>query len=87
MSNAAIIDSFLDSLDYEKSQDIELVESLLKQIPLKGLSRLGLAISNLTVTNSRTGLAGKLVIELAQTQSTPVSVSYTHLTLPTTPYV
>lgn len=73
MSNAAIIDSFLDSLDYEKSQDIELVESLLKQIPLKGLSRLGLAISNLTVTNSRTGLAGKLVIELAQTQSTPVS--------------
>lgn len=73
MSSTKIIDTFLESLDHEKAQDIELVETLLKQIPLKGLSRLGLAISNLTVTNSRTGLAGKFVVELSQIQSTPVS--------------
>ncbi|CCF57379.1 hypothetical protein KAFR_0C03880 [Kazachstania africana CBS 2517] len=60
-----LAESFLQCISHERDQDVEQTVTLLNTLPLKKLVSTGLAINNLTLENIRTGLAGKLYVELA----------------------
>ncbi|GME76795.1 unnamed protein product [Ambrosiozyma monospora] len=55
---------FLDCLSVEKQEDLEQTSELLSTTSPKVLSSNGLAILNLCITNIRTGIGGKLIVEL-----------------------
>lgn len=55
---------FKDAIEAEMRLDIALANDYLKAYSPKQLARMGLAIINLVVTNLRTGLGGKNILEL-----------------------
>lgn len=59
-----LITSFKNAIDLEQSSDLLQTNDYLKAYSVKKLANLGLAIINLLVDNSRTGLGGKTLIEL-----------------------
>ncbi|CEP62194.1 ATP-dependent 5'-3' DNA helicase HCS1 LALA0_S04e09978g [Lachancea lanzarotensis] len=62
--NKVLGQSFLESITYEQSQDVEITTQLLQSLPISQLVGKGLAINHLALQNVRTGLAGKLYVEL-----------------------
>ena len=56
--------SFLQIIEHEKNQDVEQTAEILKSLPLTKLVESGYAINNLILQNIRTGLAGKIYVEL-----------------------
>ncbi|KAH3900110.1 ATP-dependent 5'-3' DNA helicase HCS1 SCDLUD_003077 [Saccharomycodes ludwigii] len=64
-SNKLISERFLNAIVHEQAQDVELTTKLLNNLPLKKLVSNGYALNNLVVENIRTGLGGKLYVELA----------------------
>ncbi|GMM36036.1 ATP-dependent 5'-3' DNA helicase [Saccharomycopsis crataegensis] len=58
-------DAFLEAVSLERESDVELVNDLLAKLSTKKLSQQGLAILNLNISNIRTGLGGRTVVELA----------------------
>lgn len=62
--NKELADRFLDSIRHERDQDVETTSKLLNSLPLSKLVFEGYAITNLVLENIRTGLAGKLYLEL-----------------------
>ncbi|CAN6649494.1 DNA polymerase alpha-associated DNA helicase A [Trichomonascus vanleenenianus] len=58
------VSSFLDSIDDERKVDIEETNELLSTLTQKKLAEHGLAVLNLTVGSTRTGLGGKTILEL-----------------------
>ncbi|SMN17697.1 similar to Saccharomyces cerevisiae YKL017C HCS1 Hexameric DNA polymerase alpha-associated DNA helicase A involved in lagging strand DNA synthesis [Maudiozyma saulgeensis] len=63
--NKNLADRFLSCIDHEREQDVELTSQLLKKLPITKLVEAGYAVNKLTLENVRTGLAGKVYIELA----------------------
>ncbi|QLL34171.1 hypothetical protein HG536_0G00280 [Torulaspora globosa] len=62
--NKQLSDKFLRCISHEREQDVEVTSRILKGLPLPKLVDAGYAISNLTMENLRTGLGGKLYLEL-----------------------
>lgn len=62
--NKQLSDKFLRCISHEREQDVEVTSRILKTLPLPKLVDAGYAISNLTMENLRTGLGGKLYLEL-----------------------
>ncbi|SCU88622.1 LAME_0E00562g1_1 [Lachancea meyersii CBS 8951] len=62
--NKVLGQTFLESILYEQSQDVEITAKLLESLPVNQLVAKGLAINHLTLQNVRSGLAGKLYMEL-----------------------
>ncbi|CAR21824.1 Helicase ATP-binding domain-containing protein [Lachancea thermotolerans] len=62
--NKVIGERFLECIAHEQSQDTELTARLLETLPLSQLVSKGLAINHLTLQNVRSGLAGRLYVEL-----------------------
>ncbi|SCU94475.1 LAFA_0F22034g1_1 [Lachancea sp. 'fantastica'] len=62
--NKVLGQSFLESITYEQSQDVEITTRLLQSLPMSQLVAKGLAIDHLALQNVRTGLAGKLYMEI-----------------------
>lgn len=56
--------SFLQCIEHERDQDVEQTAQILKSLPLTKLVESGYAINNLILQDIRTGLAGKLYVEL-----------------------
>ncbi|CAL9730229.1 DNA polymerase alpha-associated DNA helicase A [Monosporozyma unispora] len=63
--NKEFTDTFLQSIAHERDQDVEQTTKILNTLPLPKLVESGYAINNLTLENIRTGLAGKIYVELA----------------------
>lgn len=59
-----LVDQFLTSISHERDQDVNQTEKLLHSLPLTKLIKAGYAISNLHLENLRTGLGGKIYLEL-----------------------
>ncbi|SCU81081.1 LADA_0B11100g1_1 [Lachancea dasiensis] len=55
---------FLESIAHEQTQDTELTAQLLKSLSLSQLVSKGLAVNHLAIQNVRTGLAGRMYVEL-----------------------
>lgn len=62
--NRELAEKFLKCICHERDQDVEVTSRILKSLPLPKLVDAGYAISNLTIENLRTGLGGKLYLEL-----------------------
>ncbi|SCV02357.1 LANO_0F17150g1_1 [Lachancea nothofagi CBS 11611] len=62
--NKVLAEKFLKCITHEQSQDTELTTRLLESLPIAQLVAKGLAINHLALQNVRTGLAGKLYLEL-----------------------
>lgn len=62
--NKELAATFLTSIEHERDQDIEITGQLLKSLPLSKLVAGGYAINHLVLENIRTGLAGKIYVEL-----------------------
>ena len=60
----ALASQFLKCIQHERDQDIKQTEEILKTFPLSKLVTNGYAIRHLTLENIRSGLAGKLYVEL-----------------------
>ena len=60
---------FLKCIQHERDQDIKQTEEILKTLPLSKLVANGYAIRHLTLENIRSGLAGKLYVELGPDHS------------------
>lgn len=56
---------FLECIAYEQKQDVEITSNLLSNSPLSKLVSAGYAISNLQLDNIRTGIAGRIYVELS----------------------
>lgn len=63
--NKEVAEKFLTSIAHEQAQDTEITARLLESLPLPKLVAKGLAVNYLTLQNVRTGLAGKLYVELS----------------------
>lgn len=61
---------FLECIAHEREQDEVQTSQLLKSLPLQRLVQAGYAVSNLQLENIRTGLAGKLYLELGPDATT-----------------
>lgn len=59
-----LADQFLNSISHERDQDVSQTEKLLNTLPLVRLVKAGYAITNLNLENLRTGLGGKIYMEL-----------------------
>ncbi|EDO15818.1 hypothetical protein Kpol_1057p6 [Vanderwaltozyma polyspora DSM 70294] len=73
--NIELADKFLSSIAHERDQDIEATSQLLKLLPLPKLVKAGQAINNLYLENIRTGLAGKIYLELGPYQAVDDEIS------------
>lgn len=62
--NKELAEKFLRCICHERDQDVEVTSRILNTLPLRKLVDAGYAISNLTIENLRTGLGGKLYLEL-----------------------
>lgn len=62
--NKVLAGKFLASIGHERDQDVETTSRLLNTLPLAKIIEAGYAINNLIFENLRTGLAGKLYMEL-----------------------
>lgn len=62
--NKEVAEKFLRCIAHEQSQDVETTSELLNSLPLQKLVAKGLAVNNLALENLRTGLGGKLYLEL-----------------------
>lgn len=62
--NKELASKFLDGIQHEREQDIELTEKILSTFSLNKLVQNGYAINNLLLENIKTGLAGKFYVEL-----------------------
>ncbi|VEU23897.1 DEKNAAC105088 [Brettanomyces naardenensis] len=67
--NKSLSQSFLQSLQVERQEDYQQTSELLASNSPKVLGRNGLAILNLEISNVRTSIGGKLVIELTPAQA------------------
>ncbi|CCD23685.1 ATP-dependent 5'-3' DNA helicase HCS1 NDAI_0C00240 [Naumovozyma dairenensis CBS 421] len=63
--NKQLASKFLDAISHERDQDVEITSQLLNSLPLSKLIENGYAISNLLLENIKTGLGGKLYLELS----------------------
>ncbi|GMG40572.1 unnamed protein product [Ambrosiozyma monospora] len=75
--NQQLASRFLDCLSVEKQEDSEQTSELLSTTSPKVLSSNGLAILNLCIMNIRTGIGGKLIVELTLHSSVSSSTSST----------
>ncbi|ODV58720.1 ATP-dependent 5'-3' DNA helicase HCS1 [Ascoidea rubescens DSM 1968] len=73
--NEKFVDQFLQAIDLEKKSDIELTSELLSSLSYKKLAQRGLAIINLTIDNIKTGLNGRILIELSNDKAYSNSAS------------
>ncbi|ODV97692.1 hypothetical protein PACTADRAFT_47561 [Pachysolen tannophilus NRRL Y-2460] len=64
MSNIRLGDLFLESIHAEEVADYVQTAQLLSTLPPKALQQKGLAILNLSISNVRSGLSDKTIIEL-----------------------
>lgn len=62
--NKPLAEKFLKCVCHERDQDVEITSKLLNTLSLPKLVDAGYAISNLSLENLRTGLGGKLYMEL-----------------------
>lgn len=62
--NKPLAEKFLRCVCHERDQDVEITSKLLNTLSLPKLVDAGYAISNLNLENLRTGLGGKLYMEL-----------------------
>lgn len=62
--NKELATKFLNGIQHEREQDIELTEKILSTFALNKLVQNGYAINNLLLENIKTGLAGKIYVEL-----------------------
>lgn len=62
--NKPLAEKFLKCVCHERDQDVEITSKLLNTLSLPKLVDAGYAISNLNLENLRTGLGGKLYMEL-----------------------
>lgn len=63
--NKEVAKVFLESIAHEQQQDVELTSRLLASSPLADLVAAGLAINHLQLDNIRTGIGGKLYLEMS----------------------
>lgn len=61
---SSFVSRFKDAIEVERKLDVALTNEYLKAYSPKQLAKMGLAIVNLVVTNLRTGLGGKSILEL-----------------------
>ncbi|CAK7901971.1 DNA polymerase alpha-associated DNA helicase A [[Candida] anglica] len=73
MGQVSLIEAFKNAIALEQKADSSLTEEYLKLYSPKKLSQLGLAVVNLVVSNLKTGLGGKTLIELQQDPATSSS--------------
>ncbi|CCC71654.1 hypothetical protein NCAS_0H03440 [Naumovozyma castellii] len=73
--NKELAERFLESISHERDQDVEITTQLLNTLPLPKLVATGYAITNLNLENVRTGLAGKLYLELGPDQAIDSEIS------------
>ncbi|CCH59911.1 hypothetical protein TBLA_0C00960 [Henningerozyma blattae CBS 6284] len=66
---------FLNAIEYEKSQDIKQTTELLQSSSLKTLVSSGYAISKLILENIRSGIGGKLFLELGPDHATSTEIA------------
>ncbi|CCE65960.1 hypothetical protein TPHA_0N01790 [Tetrapisispora phaffii CBS 4417] len=62
--NKEFSERLLKNIQHEKEQDVKAIATNLKSLPLQKLVSNGLAINNLALENIRSGLAGKIFVEL-----------------------
>ncbi|KAG0670353.1 hypothetical protein C6P45_002486 [Maudiozyma exigua] len=67
--NQELATKFLGCIDHEREQDVELTAQLLTSLPLNKLVQAGYAATKLVLENVRTGLAGKIYVELGADNS------------------
>lgn len=67
--NQELATKFLGCIDHEREQDVELTAQLLTSLPLNKLVQAGYAATKLVLENVRTGLAGKVYVELGADNS------------------
>ncbi|AET38877.1 ATP-dependent 5'-3' DNA helicase HCS1 Ecym_3390 [Eremothecium cymbalariae DBVPG len=59
-----LAEKLLQCIDHEQQQDVEITSRLLKELPLSKLVSAGLAVNHLQLENVRTGLGGKVYLDL-----------------------
>ncbi|EHN01443.1 Hcs1p [Saccharomyces cerevisiae x Saccharomyces kudriavzevii VIN7] len=62
--NKELASKFLSSINHEREQDIQITSKLLTTLSIQQLVQNGLAINNVHLENIRSGLIGKLYMEL-----------------------
>ncbi|CAI1547898.1 hypothetical protein SEUBUCD646_0K02040 [Saccharomyces eubayanus] len=62
--NKELASTFLSSINHEREQDIQITSRLLTTLSIQQLVQNGLAINNIHLENIRSGLIGKLYMEL-----------------------
>lgn len=62
--NKELASKFLSSIKHEREQDIQTTSRLLTTLSIQQLVQNGLAINNIHLENIRSGLIGKLYMEL-----------------------
>ncbi|CAI4045408.1 hypothetical protein N7582_003514 [Saccharomyces uvarum] len=62
--NKELASTFLSSINHEREQDIQITSRLLTTLSVQQLVQNGLAINNIHLENIRSGLIGKLYMEL-----------------------
>lgn len=75
MLQEELTSKFKNAILEEQKADMTLTETYLKSYPARKLAKLGLAITNLLVSNIRTGLGGKNLIELIPDNSISDEIS------------
>lgn len=63
--NKDVAETFLEGIAHEQQQDVEQTAKLLSTVSLPKLVSAGLAINHLQLDNVRTGIGGKLYLELS----------------------
>lgn len=69
-----LTNGFLNAIKDERNVDVNETNDLLATLPPKKLAAHGLAVLNLVISNTRTGLGGRTVVELEQDKSTSSSI-------------
>lgn len=67
--NKELAQTFLSCISHERDQDVQQTTEILKSLPLPKLVANGYAINHLILENIRTGLAGKIYVELGPDNS------------------
>lgn len=62
--NETLSTNFLDAIKLERESDIEVTNALLARLSSKKLAEKGLAVLSLEISNTKTGLGGRLLVEL-----------------------
>lgn len=70
-----LAEKFLSCIAHERDQDVEITSRLLNSLSLPKLVSGGYAINNLSLENIRTGLAGKIYLELGPNHAVDTEIS------------